>query len=74
MVHQIPKKLNDSRFTVVFVQSIETRCYVENEDVVGAAPTGDAPTTSKWSSATLLPTKVQLILEVWPYLGQHWFR
>ena len=23
--------------------------YVENEDVVGAAPTGDAPTTSEWS-------------------------
>ena len=22
---------------------------VENEDVVGAAPTGDAPTTSEWS-------------------------
>ena len=24
--------------------------YVENEDVVGAAPTGDAPTTSEWST------------------------
>ena len=25
---------------------MEARCQVENEDVVGAAPTGDAPTTS----------------------------
>ena len=24
--------------------------YVENEDVVWAAPTGDAPTTSEWSN------------------------
>ena len=37
---------------------------VENEDVVGTAPTGDAPTTSEWS-AILLPTVVWLILEVW---------
>ena len=29
----------------------------------GAAPTGDASTTSEWSTI-LLPTKVQLILEV----------
>ena len=35
---------------------------VENEDVVGAAPAGDAPTTSEWSTI-LLPTKVRLILE-----------
>ena len=34
----------------LFAQSIEARCYVENEDVVGAVPTGDAPTTSEWSS------------------------
>ena len=33
-----------------------------NEDVVGAAPTGDAPTTSEWSTI-LLHTKVRLILE-----------
>ena len=33
---------------------------VENEDVVGAAPTGDAPTTSELSTI-LLPTKVRLI-------------
>ena len=35
----------------------------ENEDVVGAAPTGDAPTTSELLTI-LLPTKVRLILEV----------
>ena len=39
---------------------------VENEDVVGAAPTGDAPTTPEWSTI-LLPTQVPLILEVWWY-------
>ena len=33
------------------------------EDVVGAAPTGDAPTTSEWSTI-LFHTKVRLILEV----------
>ena len=36
---------------------------VENEDVVGAAPTGDAPTTSEWSTI-LMPTQVRLILQV----------
>ena len=50
-VHQIPTfKCFSSRFTVAFVQSIEARCSVENEGVVGAAPTGDAPTTSDWSN------------------------
>ena len=39
-------------------RSIEARCYVENEDVVGAAPTGYAPITSEWSTS-LLPTKVR---------------
>ena len=48
---------------VVSTQSIEARCWVQNEDVVGAAPTGDAPTTSEWSTI-LLPTEVRLILEV----------
>ena len=38
-----------------------------NEDVVGAMPTGDAPNTPEWS-AILLPTKVQLELEVWWYM------
>ena len=54
-----------SRPAFVFAQSIEARYYVYNEDVVGAAPTGDAPTTSEWS--ILLPTRVRLILEVLQY-------
>ena len=49
--------------TAFFAESLEARCQVENEDVVGAAPAGDAPTTSEWSTI-LLPTKVGLILEV----------
>ena len=48
-------------------EPLETRCQVDNEDVVGAAPTGDAPTTSEWSTI-LLPTKVRLILEVLRYM------
>ena len=40
---------------------------VDNEDLVGAAPTGDAPTTSELS-AMILPNKVRLILEVWLYI------
>ena len=55
-----------SHLAVVFAQSIEARFYVQNEDVVGAVPTGDAPTTFEWS-IILLPIKVQLILEVWRY-------
>ena len=51
------------RLAVVFAQSIEARHQVENEDVVGAAPTGDAPTTSEWSTI-LLPARVRLALEV----------
>ena len=43
----------------LFAQSIEAKCKLENEDVVGVAPTGDAPTTSEWSTI-LLPTKVLL--------------
>ena len=52
-------KCFSSRLAVVFAQSIETKCEVENEDVVEAAPTGDAPTTSEWSTITL-PTNVVL--------------
>ena len=51
------------RLVIVFPQSIEFRRLCENEDVVGAAPTGDASTTSEWS-IVLLPIEVQLILEV----------
>ena len=38
-----------------------------NEDVVGAAPTGDDPITYEWLAISL-PTKVRLVLEVWRYL------
>ena len=65
--HQIPKlKCCSSHLSVLFVQSIEARCSVENKDVVGAAPTDDAPTTSDLSTI-LLTIKVQLILDVWEY-------
>ena len=68
---QIPTlKFSSTRLSVVFAQSLEARCYVENEDVVGAAPTGDAPTTSEWS-AILLPTKVRLILDVLRYINDN---
>ena len=50
-VHQIPKlKCFFSRLAVVSAQSIVASCKVENEDVVGAVPTGDAPTTFEWSN------------------------
>ena len=50
-MRQIPKlKRFSSRLAIVFVQYVEAKCSVENEDVVGAAPTGDAPTTSEWST------------------------
>ena len=64
-MHQITQfKCSSSRLAVVFARSIEARCLVQNEDVVGAAPTGDAPTTPE-GSTMLLPTSVRLILEVW---------
>ena len=40
-----------SRLAVVFAQTAEARCSVGNEDLVGAAPTGDAPATSEWSTS-----------------------
>ena len=47
--HQIPKlKCFSSRLVVVYAQTIDTRCLVENEDVVGAE--------LEWSTI-LLPTK-----------------
>ena len=50
------------------VSSCRCLCaVVKNEDVVGAAPAGDAPTTSEWSTS-LLPTKMRLILQIWQYL------
>ena len=63
--HQISKlKCFSSHLAVVFAQSIEARGLVENEYVVGAVPTGNAATTSEWS-ASLLPTMLHLILEIW---------
>ena len=50
--------------SLVFAQTLEARFSVKNEDVVGTAPTVDAPTTSEWS-AIVLPTKMRLMLEVW---------
>ena len=46
------QNLNDSHLVLqpLCAQSIEARCLVENEDVVGAAPRGDAPTTPEWST------------------------
>ena len=63
-MHQIPKlKCFSSCLAVVFAQSIEAICEVENEDVVGAVPTGDAPTTSEWPTF-LLPTKATYIRDL----------
>ena len=51
IAHQIPQfKFFSLRLAVVFAQSIEGRFQVENEDAVGAVTTGDAPTTSEWST------------------------
>ena len=46
------KNLNVFRLGLqfAFAQYTEARCYADNEDEVGAAPTGDAPTTSEWST------------------------
>ena len=63
-------KCFSSRLAVVFAQSIEVRFYVENEDVVGAGPTGDAHTPSECLTI-LLPIKVWLISEVWRYVMLH---
>ena len=59
--HQIRKfKRFSSWLADVFAQHIETSYLKENEDVVGAVSTGDAPTTSEW--AILWPTKCALYL------------
>ena len=55
-MHQIPTLKRFSYcLAAVFAESLEATCQVENEDVDGAAPTGDAPSTSEWSTI-LLPT------------------
>ena len=80
---QIPKlKCISSRLAVVFVQYIEARCWVENADVVGAAPTGDAPTTSEWFFLFecfwfdwfVKFTHVALILVTWDYFDSSQLR
>ena len=55
------------RLAVVFARSIEARCFVGNEDIVGAAPTGVTPTIYEWSTV-LFPTEVRLISEVLQYI------
>ena len=59
------QKLNVSRLVLqlALLDPLMPGFVVENEDVVEAAPTGDAPTTSEWSTI-LLPTKVRIILKV----------
>ena len=56
------QNFNDSR--IVLQLSLPSPLNtVKNDDVVGALPTGDAPTSSKWSTS-LLPNNPRLILEV----------
>ena len=45
--------------------------FLKNEDVAGAAATGDAPTTSEWKTF-LLPIKVRIMLEIWRYQMVQW--
>ena len=62
------QNLNDSRLIMQLPLPNPFKPYVENEDVVGAAPTGDTPTTSEWSTI-VLPSKVRIILETWRYIA-----
>ena len=59
------QSLNDSRLVLQLSvpNPLKPGVKVENEDVVGPAPTGDAPTTSEWSTL-LLPTIVRFVLEI----------
>ena len=55
-MHQITKlKWFSSGHVIIFAQSIEAKCSVENEYV-----------TSEWSTS-VLSTKVWIILEIWWY-------
>ena len=40
-------KCVSSGLAFIFAEDTKARCEVGNEDVAGAAPTGDAPTTSE---------------------------
>ena len=66
-ISHIKSQQFSSRLVVGFAQSIEARYLVDNEDVVGAAKTGNAQTTPGWSTI-LLPPKVRLILGIWRYV------
>ena len=66
--HTRSQNLNVSRLVLQFPLPSPLKPVVENEDVVGAALTGDAPTTSECSTV-LLPTKVHLISVVWRYIA-----
>ena len=44
------QNLNDSSLALQFSLLSPLKSGGKNEDVVGAAPTGDAPTTSVWST------------------------
>ena len=59
------QKLNVSRLVLqlALLDPLMPDFIVENEDVVEVAPTGDATTTSEWSTI-LLPTNVRIILKV----------
>ena len=63
--HQIPN-IRHTKSQNLNVSHL-VRCYLENEDIIGAVPTGEVPTTSEWSTI-LLPTMVHVILEVWQCL------
>ena len=56
--------LNVSRFILQLSlpNPLKPGVKVENEDVVGAAPTSDAPNTSEWSTISL-PIEVRLVLD-----------
>ena len=70
-MYQIQKhKCFSSHLAAVFAQSLESQCKVKNEDVVGAARTGDAPATSEWSTSWL-HTKVPFLLNIWLYYLLH---
>ena len=49
-VNYIGHVWNGDQFYYIHTPGGRVRMHVENEDVVGAAPTGDAPATSEWSN------------------------
>ena len=63
------QSLSDYRL-VLQLSLPKSQVFVDNEDVVEVAPTGNAPVTSEWSTI-LLPSPMQLIFEVWRYAWLH---